>query len=464
MYMRLSSLLFPVAAVLLLGALYWGYQEHQEKNSILIKAENQYQRAFHDLSYHIDKLHSELGNTLAVSSKSTGYQRKGLVNVWRISSQAQSEINQLPLTLLPFNNAEDFLARISNFSYLTSIRDLTKQPLTDKETKTLNDLYKRSEEISSEMNGVRQKVLAKNLRWMDVELALASENEMQENSIIDGLRTVDGKITQYSEMDFGPTASVFQKKNMTMLSGSRVTAEEVRKKAAKLFGFDSSAKIHVVENGKGTDFKTYSVSVKKADNATDSLEMDFSQKGGHLVWFLDTRKIGPKKLSIVQGRTKAEQFLKRMDYQEMTPVSYDPYGNVIVYTFARKHGNVVVYPEAVTVKMALDNGEVIGLQAKEYIYEHRDNREIHQPKITQKQAKAGLNPNLKVESEGQAIIKNDLNTEVQCYEFIGRANHSVYRIYVNADTGEEEKVEDILPHETQKFQQVTNLSKRQRAE
>ena len=83
MYKRLSAILFPVTAVLLIGALVWGYQENQEKNSILIKAENQYQRAFHDLSYHVDKLHTELGNTLAVNSASTGAQRKGLVKIGR---------------------------------------------------------------------------------------------------------------------------------------------------------------------------------------------------------------------------------------------------------------------------------------------------------------------------------------------------------------------------------------------
>jgi len=115
MYARLSSIMFPIAALLFVGAIVWGYQEHQEKNSVLIKAENQYQRAFHDLSHHMGRLHDQLGETLAVSSASQGMQRKGLVNVWRLSSQAQNEINQLPLALLPFNKAGEFLNKLSNF-------------------------------------------------------------------------------------------------------------------------------------------------------------------------------------------------------------------------------------------------------------------------------------------------------------------------------------------------------------
>ncbi len=54
MYKRLSAVLFPIVTLLMIGAFVWGYQENQEKNSILIKAENQYQRAFHNLSYHMD--------------------------------------------------------------------------------------------------------------------------------------------------------------------------------------------------------------------------------------------------------------------------------------------------------------------------------------------------------------------------------------------------------------------------
>src|ERR1700720_4632876 len=108
MYRRLSTILFPVAIIALIGAGIWGYQENQEKNAILIKAENQYQRAFHDLSYHINKLNNELGSAIAVESTSQDFYKKGLVNIWKISSQAQGEINQLPLAWLPFNDTKKF--------------------------------------------------------------------------------------------------------------------------------------------------------------------------------------------------------------------------------------------------------------------------------------------------------------------------------------------------------------------
>lgn len=221
MYKRLTAVLFPIAALMLIGALVWGYQENQEKNAILIKAENQYQRAFHDLSYHVEQLHGEIGNTLAVNSASNAMHRKGLVNVWRLTSEAQNEINQLPLTLLPFNKAEDFLSRISNFSYQASMRNLDKEPLTKEEMKNLKTLYTNSADISKMLQGVQSKVIGKNLRWMDVETAMATDENMEDNTIIDGFKTVDKKVGEYPELNWGPSvASIYDKRSVKMLGGN----------------------------------------------------------------------------------------------------------------------------------------------------------------------------------------------------------------------------------------------------
>lgn len=108
MYKRLSAVLFPVVTLMMIGAFVWGYQQSQmrkevslQANSMSIKAENQYQRAFHDLSFHMDQLHSQLGNAVAVHNTSHAMHRKCLMNVWRIASEAQNEVNQLPLNVMP---------------------------------------------------------------------------------------------------------------------------------------------------------------------------------------------------------------------------------------------------------------------------------------------------------------------------------------------------------------------------
>lgn len=443
MYKRLSSVMFPVCAILLIGALVWGYQENQEKNAILIKAENQYQRAFHDLSFHMDKLHSEIGNTLAVHSTSHGMHRKGLMNVWRLTSEAQNEINQLPLTMLPFNQTEDFLSRISNFAYKTSMRDLSKEPLSEKEIGNLKRLYENSSEITKNLQDVQQKVISNRLRWMDAETAMATEEKAMDNTIVDGFRTVDKKVGEYPELDWGPSvASIYSKRTVKKLSGQPMTKEQIKEKAAKFADADAS-KVQVQENGKGTEWESYTATVEHAKNK--KVIMDFTRNGGMLISYNDTRPVGTKKISRQEAVAKAERFLTNKGYKDMKAVNYDEFGNMGNLTFVRQDGDTLIYPEKMAVRVGLDNGDVTGFQASDFVYEHNDQRQIPKASMTAKQTREKLNPDFKVNYARKALIKNDDGEEVLCYEYGGRINGSKYRIYLNADNGTEEAIEQIKP-------------------
>ncbi|WP_325049996.1 germination protein YpeB [Cohnella faecalis] len=369
MYYRLSAVLFPIAAILFVGSIIWGYQEHQEKNAILIKAENQYQRAFHDLAHHMNSLRDELGQTMAVSAASQGMQRKGLVKVWRLTSQAQNEINQLPLALLPFNKAEQFLSRISSFAYRTSVRDLTKQPLTQDEMKMLKSLYAKSGEVTTDLGKIQDAVLSDRLRWMDVEVAMASENGPNDNTIIDGFKAVDKKIGEYPENDWGPSAMSTQRiRSSKELTGQDMSPEQIKLKARQFIGMQaaSASDVKVTEAGAKTELPAYSVAVKGAGG--ENVQMDFTRKGGHLLWYMNPRTVKVRRLNFDTARNKASQFLVRHDFKEMVPVTYDEYDHVAVFTFVGSKEGVRIYPDKVTVRVALDNGEVVGLQASDHVF------------------------------------------------------------------------------------------------
>ncbi len=45
----------------------------KKKTQLSITAENNYQRAFHDLSFHIDQIEDEIGKTLAMNSQKNAH-------------------------------------------------------------------------------------------------------------------------------------------------------------------------------------------------------------------------------------------------------------------------------------------------------------------------------------------------------------------------------------------------------
>jgi len=438
-YRRIAVILLPVALIGLVGTTVWGYQENQEKNALLIKAENQYQRAFHDLNFHMNKLQDELGKSLALGSRRQISQC--LTNVWRLAYAAQSDLGQLPLSLVPFDKTEEFLAKIGQFAYQVGLRDLDREPLTDKEWNTLRSLYNRSNQNQRELQKLQKQVLEKNLRWMDVELALASEDKKMDNTIIDGFRRVDRLVNEYPEVDWGPTVnnmSMNQLKDFRKLKGKRITAEEAKKRFAKVLDRPDTRGIEVTSGVKG-DASTYSLRLKRGKH---TVYADVTKVGGHVLWMMFDRPIGKKKMSLEQAEGRAEAFLDRLRYPFMEVVSYDEKDNAAIFSLVRREGKVRIYPETVTVKVALDNGEVLAFSADEFVFNHRD-RNIPKPKLTLEEARKRLSRRLRVQDQQLALILNDQGKEVLCYEFLGTLGESQYRVLINARNGDEEVVEKL---------------------
>ena len=67
----------------------------------------------------------------------------------------------------------------------------------------MQTLYSNAGNIQDELRKVQHLVLKNNLRWMDVEMALASNRDPADNTIIDGLKTVEKNVTSYSSTNFG---------------------------------------------------------------------------------------------------------------------------------------------------------------------------------------------------------------------------------------------------------------------
>jgi spore germination protein len=436
----IRGILIGILTVAVIGSGYWGYKEHQEKNAVLIQAENNYQRAFHDLTYRVDQLHDRIGATLAMNSKQS--LSPALADVWRITSEAQSDVGQLPLTLLPFNKTEELLAGISDFTYRAAVRDLEKEPLTEEEYKKLKSMYTKSEDIQNELRNVQHLVIENNLRWMDVELALASGQKQADNTIVDGFKTVEKNVEAYSESDFGVSFTSMNKtgEGFDKLEGKEISKEEAIK-IAKTFVPNKVTDIKVTKNGEGSSFGFYSVSMHDKENNTD-IDMDLTKKGGHPIYLVQNRDIKENVISLNDASNNAREFLKEHGFEDLDLFESAQYENIGVFSFVSIVDGVRIYPDSIRMKVALDDGQVIGLSARDYLAAHKK-REIPKPKISKEEAAKRLNPSLEVQQDRLAIIINELGEEVLCYEFLGTINADTYRIFIDAENGMEEKIEKL---------------------
>ena len=116
---------------------------------------------------------------------------------------------------------------------------------------------------------------------------------------------------------------------------------------------------------------------------------------------------------------------------------------ILTINYAYEQDGVVVYPDLIKLKIALDNGEVLGMETTGYLNNHTV-RDVSEIKISKEEAKANLNKNLEITSEGLAIIPTEWKTEILCYEFKGKVDDTDFLVYINAETGKEENILVII--------------------
>ena len=127
----------------------------------------------------------------------------------------------------------------------------------------------------------------------------------------------------------------------------------------------------------------------------------------------------------------------------MKETYYLKQNGIVTINYAYIQNNIIMYPDLIKVKVALDNGEIMGIETTGYLNSHHT-RDVSNIKITKEEAKKNINTNLEILSEGLAVIPTEYQTEVLCYEFKGRVNERDFLVYVNTDNGKEEDILVIL--------------------
>lgn len=438
----IRTILIGVLAAALIGTGWWGMNESREKEALLVAHENDFQRAFHDLAYHLDQLQDEIGTTLAMNSREQ--LSSGLANVWRLTSMAQNELGQLPLGLMALNETEQFLHHIGNFSYKHAIRDLDNRPLTKKEYEQLRKFHRESGEIKQELRKLQAKALKNQLKWTDAEQAMLLNNEPMDNSIVNGFSIVDEKIKGYTETEFSAddTFSLdLDEKIAKRVKGKEFSKEEAAKKAKEFLGLPESMKVKVEELDKGVSYEGYSLAIEEPEGEA-TIYMDMTKKGGHPLWVLQSRPIDNVEISLHEASNIAKNFLEKNNFEHMELIDAKQYDTVGAFHFVPVENNVRIYPDAVYVHVALDDGEIVGYKGVDYIVHHKK-RKVLEPKLTLAEAKEKVNPNVEIREEYLALILNEDDEEVLCYEFYGTIERDTYQIFINAVTGKEEMVKKM---------------------
>ena len=220
------------------------------------------------------------------------------------------------------------------------------------------------------------------------------------------------------------------------LTGENIDEQAAQDKAKELF--DSNNIKEVTSYGKSEgDITSFDFGITFNDNSTATVSI--SEKGGHVIYMNKNRDVSAEILSQEEADKKAKEYLEQHGFKNMKETYYLKESGIVTINYAYVLDDVIMYPDLIKVKVALDDGEILGIETSGYLNSHTK-RDIKEPKVTVEEAKKSLNKDLTIESEKLTIIPTEWKTEVLCWEFEGNVEGLDFIVYVNAETGEEEDI------------------------
>ncbi|MDD3334961.1 MAG: germination protein YpeB [Eubacteriales bacterium] len=168
------------------------------------------------------------------------------------------------------------------------------------------------------------------------------------------------------------------------------------------------------------------------------LNAEVTKRGGKLLWIMPEHASFPQTLTLEECGAKAKLFLETNGYGDMEANHYQIYDGLAVINFVAVQDGVLLYPDLVKAQVRMDTGEVVGMEANNYLMNHT-RRSALTPELSKAQALTGVSARLNAEDARLCVIPYR-DQERLCYEVAGTYQGQEYRVYIDAKTGEEVEV------------------------
>jgi len=440
----------------------WTFQLNQQNQLLANSLEAERQRSFVDMAHHVEQIQALLGKGLVTGSERQNMRYMADVN--RHATAAVTAFSSLPLPAEISTTTGKFLQQVGDFS-LSLLRDeAAGRPMTEAERTELARLRQESAALSEQLNEMLVQYNRGGFRWhrpaalslstpfrrVDPPVTAASNSESPAVAAL-----VDGgwaqMATRFEQMPVfiydGPFSDHVNQ-TPPALSGPTFTREEAQERLTSLLpNAENYRTVDVVETGGSLPAYSFRLAPAGTQGSAYTASAEITVQGGHLLGLLNDRVLGNPTLDLERARAIGQEYLARVGYADMVPTFAQIQDGTAFVAYAYRQGEVIVYPDQAKVKVALDNGEVLGLDARQYLTHHHE-RTLPTPRLTADEARERLNPALQVARVQLALIPDMAGTgERLTYEFQGRMDDSIYLVYINAETGAEEQILQLIETE-----------------
>lgn len=401
----------------------YAFGKTQENEQLSIALNTQYSKNMSEASQKLGELEEAVKKSLLFEDqKSSATERE---DIWRLSSDIKASVASLPVDESFSTSWMNYLGRLGNFAKESTEHDDQENyyQVIRKASDNLTEFSKEWQAATSELLSGKSTIN----HWESKLKDTADENK--------NWGKMGDSIKQYTEAVFPLTASetdAQKKKELKSIKDAKISEDEAIQQFKRLFPEVSNDVIAVEKSRKGSPYPFYHIRFSE-DSSIGYI--DITQKGGHVLSYLVERHMGKPAKTYEELKKMASDFLKRADYKDVVLEESRENDTAWHFVFVRVDPatKAKVFSDPIHIKMAKDNGEVLGINTSEYI---RKEQLKPQP-IRKVDWSKFFRPDVKVMEEELAYVEDrQLEQRLAYYLTVvaNEKNPETYKIVVDTDT------------------------------
>ena len=432
-------IMIGVLCVALVIALVWGGQQRSGLEAYRTYLENQYHRSFFELVDTVDNLEVRLSKMMVTASPSQSIVL--LSEVWRQASAAQEQLSHLPMREAGLSGTARFINQLGDYAYTLTKKAADGTPITQDEMDQLTALHNQCVDISAQLALLRNHVETGLVRWADNPLvqsdkATQAADAGQADSLpIDRRQfdTIEKTVVEYPTLIYdGPFSDSVQNALPKALPNTVVDEQGALDAAALFLGERAGGLTAQPTEGQWPGWIC----------TQPGITLHVSQTGV-VIWMIEETSVTQARLQLDECTDRGLAFLQQLGMGDFLVSFWQVNDGVAVINYAAAQDGVLLYPDLVKLKIAMDDGRIIGFEAGNYWINHIP-RSLHTPQLTIDDARSLVSSQLDIKGERLVLIPTETRGERVCYEFEGHFGDELFMVYINADTGKEENVLRII--------------------
>ncbi len=407
--------------------------------------QGEYSKNMYELINSVQNIEDDLSKVAVAGTKDQNIAI--FEEIFRYASNASDKLHSLPIPIETQSETSRFLGQVGDFCHALIRSSMEGKELSDEQYALIDSLNSQSYNLTQSLGNILQQINEGRVQWGEIRKKVSGVLAKTDETLVsEKFKGIQKQITQYPALIYdGPFSDNVLEISPRVNDEKEVPKEQIIDFLKKVFGEDRVEKIEEKKSEGSTRIEAYGFNILlKGRKKEENIVCDVSKKGGKIIYLLDNKSMNKPTIDEEKAKDIGTNFLKNIGYKSMTPTYALKYEDTMVISYVYNIEDIAVYTDQVKLKIALDDGSIIGMEAEKYLVSHIENRNLPQIKVSAEEGRKKIGKNVKINNIRLAIIPTELNAEVLCYEYTATHKDDVFKVYINVVNGEPQRIMKII--------------------